>query len=218
MLKKLYYWLHRKTSQASERGECSSGYWQDLVRRNAQKLIFANIGSVLEAGCGEGLFISQVAQKYPKIIIVGVDIRKEILLKAQRRIKGMNNVNLVQGDSCALPFEDNSFEVIVCINVSLSLTSEEFLYRALSELSRVCKSGGSIIFDIRNSLNPLLRLKYSLAKYYDETIKGSPLRTYSPDKVTTYLERNGLKIVNRLNVCFPKNRFTPIIIFEVKKI
>ncbi len=219
MLNRLYYWLHRRISRPQERGEYSSGYWQDLVRTKTLELCNARKGNVLEVGCGEGLFLYRLAQLEKDLIIYGVDNWKDILNKAEDRLKENNikNVKLYRSEASSMPFEEEFFDIVVCINVFFNLPSKEVFYRSINEIIRVSKKGGKIIFDIRNSKNPLLYIKYKLAKYYDATVKILPLRTYRLTEIISYLENKDFEILRRIKIGFPKNSFAPIFIIEARK-
>jgi SAM-dependent methyltransferase len=56
----------------------------------------------------------------------------------------------VQADICALPFQDNVFDVILCNHVLEHIPDD---HQAMSELYRVMKSGGWGIFQIPQDLN-----------------------------------------------------------------
>ncbi|HEC69126.1 MAG TPA: class I SAM-dependent methyltransferase [Candidatus Omnitrophica bacterium] len=217
IVRNFYYWLHKKTSLPGEEREYSSGFWQYKVRDIALELSEGlSFPKLLEVGCGEGLFLNRAKKELKNYELIGLDIWEDILLKAKTRLHD-KGVNLIQANACFLPFKDDSFDVVVCINVFFNLPSEEIFYQSLSEILRVCKKEKFIIFDIRNKLNPLLYIKYKLAKYYDETVKNLPLRTYSPQKVISYLEERGHKIIEKRYIGFPDNKFSPIIILKVKK-
>ena len=219
MIKKIYYWLHKRISRPEERGEYSSGHWQQVVRAEAFELCTRDEGNVLEVGCGEGLFLAKLAKEKRDLDIHGVDIWKDILDKAKNRFEENNitNVKLHHCDASSLVFENNFFDVVVCINVFFNLPSKEMFHRSLQETSRVCKSGGKIILDIRNSMNPFLWVKYRLAKYYDETVKDLPLKMYRLKNVTSLLEQHNCEIVNKVYVGFPRGAFAPVIIIEARK-
>lgn len=218
MLEKIYYWFHRKTSKSEERGEYSSGYWQAKIRQNAVEICKRHRGRLLEVGCGEGLFLSQMINACPNLEAWGVDNWEEILSKAKTRIGQIkSDVKLLKTDASNLPFEDAFFDTVVCINVFLSMESIEKVSHALKEMVRVCKSGGRIIFDFRNSLNPLLVVKYRLAKYYDLTIKNLPLNTYNPRDIKMILRELNLNIIQEKYLSFPIKRFAPIIMIEAAK-
>ena len=219
MIKKFYYWFHNKFSRPEERGEYSSGYWLNIVRMNALDLCRFRRGRLLEVGCGEGLFLNKLAQQNKNLEIFGLDIWRVSILKAKDRFQEnkIKKINLIQADSYNITFRDNSFDTVVCINVLYNLPSEEIFYMSLKEMTRVCKIGGRVIFEIRNRQNPFLCLKYKFAGFYDETVKKHPLRTYRLDKVILFLESMNMEIVKRINIGFPYNKFPPIFIIEAEK-
>jgi SAM-dependent methyltransferase len=78
-----------------------------------------------------------------------------------RRFRKLNNLDYtttdlnspladVQADICALPFQDNVFDVILCNHVLEHIPDD---HQAMSELYRVMKSGGWGIFQIPQDLN-----------------------------------------------------------------
>ena len=219
MIKELYYWFHEKMSRPEERGEYSSGHWQQMVRAEALELCTCDEGNVLEVGCGEGLYLAKLAKEKRDLDIYGVDIWKDILDKAKNRFEEDNitNVRLYHCDASSLIFEKDFFDVVVCINVFFNLPSERIFCKSLQEISRVCKSGGKIIFDIRNSMNPFLWVKYKLAEYYDETVKDLPLRTYRLKTVTSLLKQHNFEIINKIGIGFPHSAFAPVIIIEARR-
>jgi len=219
MLKKLYYWFHNITSKPEERGEYSSGHWQEEVRAQAINLSRIDTGNLLDVGCGEGLFLMKAAENYPHLLIHGIDKWQDILDKAKAKAEEhhLTNVHLAHADATRIPYEDNFFDVIVCINVFFNLPSDDIFDQVLKEISRVCKTGGMMIFDIRNRLNPLLCIKYKLAKYYDETVKDLPLRTYRLQDVEGVLRKYAFQITKKTPLSFPKNKWAPIFVIEARK-
>ena len=219
MIRELYYWFHEKMSSPEERGEYSSGHWQQMVRAEALGLCTCDEGSILEVGCGEGLFLTKLARERRNLDIHGVDIWEDILDKARNRLEKDNitHVKLHHCDASSLVFGNDFFDAVICINVFFNLPSERIFCRSLREISRVCKSGGKVVFDIRNSMNPFLWVKYKLAKYYDETVKDLPLKTYRLEKVTLLLEQHNLEIINKKYIGFPRSAFAPVIIIEARK-
>lgn len=219
MLKNFYYWLHKKLSKPVERGEYSAGFWQEAIREKVFSLCSDTQGRILEVGCGEGLFLSKIAQPRNNMVVFGVDLWWDILIKAKNRCleQSLDNVKIIQADAQTLPFKSDFFDRVVCINVFFNLPDENVLQSSLQEIARVTKSGGRVVFDMRNSMNPFLFLKYKLAKYYDETVKDLPLRTYRFKKVTSYIARYNFKVVNKISIGFPWNRFAPIFIVEAQK-
>jgi ubiquinone/menaquinone biosynthesis C-methylase UbiE len=102
---------------------------------------------ILDAGCGTGIFTSDIINKGASI--TGLDISRPMLKKALR--KTGNSFKCVCADMLKLPFKDCTFDKTVTI------TAIEFIKDAalaLSELERVTKPGGVIVAATLNSLSP----------------------------------------------------------------
>jgi len=215
ILDMLYRPLHRLSSRPSERGEYSSGVWQDMVRRAVLDLCRGKRGTALEIGCGEGLFAGQLKQREPGLEVRGVDNDGARLeqAKAKARERGLE-IDFSLCDAGRLPFPDASFDLVVCANVFLILGSLGAIENFLSEMKRVCKNDGSIIFDYRNSRNPLLRLKYALAPYYDHSVRHLRLTTCDPRWIERVLRGLGLKVARQRNLGFFIRGLAPLIVVE----
>jgi ubiquinone/menaquinone biosynthesis C-methylase UbiE len=216
MFERIYYWLHSRASKPQERGEYSSGVWQNMIRAETLKLIAGSGGKILELGCGEGLFLQQLSQSNPGLELWGVDNSSSRIEQAEKRLAGKNCQVSVQ-DAANLSFEDGFFDRVVCINVFFNMPSLEMVKKTLLQMKRVSKSDGRLVFDFRNSANPLLGLKYKLAPFYDRTVKDLPLKTYSLKVIAELLQDLDLKVVslNYLGASFKK--LAPIIMVEVQK-
>ena len=222
MLKKFYRWFYKKISNSKERGEYSAGVWPHRIRQKVINLCREyKGGKLLEVGCGEGLFILNLATANPQLEIVGIDNNISGLLSTREKCenKKFKNVKLIYADAVNLPINDEYFDCLVCINTFLNLESIKVVNHILGQMARVCKKKGKIFFDFRNSLNPFLRLKYKLAPYYDSTIEENklPLNTYYPKDIEDILRKLNFKIINRIYIGFPLKMLAPIIIIEAEK-
>lgn len=77
--------------------------------------------------------------------IVGLDLSEGMLAVGRKKIGEKNlseQIEMVQGDSEALPFEDNSFDAIT---VAFGVRNFEDLEKGLSEIHRVLKPGGIFV-------------------------------------------------------------------------
>ena len=214
MLTRIYRFLHRLASRTGEKGEYSGGYLQDRIRREALSLCRHAEGRLLEIGCGEGLFLTQVTGQNRRLEVWGIDNDDARLKAAALRLR---NVNLSRQDAAKLSFEDGYFDMVICINVLFNMRSIDEVKRTLEEMKRVCRDDGRIIFDFRNSANPILPLKYKLAKYYDDTLKGLPLNTYSIGAVTDILKETGLAVSNKRFIGLPRGALAPVIMIGAVK-
>jgi ubiquinone/menaquinone biosynthesis C-methylase UbiE len=217
MIKKFYYWLHDRVSKDEEKGEYSAGYLQGKAREAAFQLSLGCGKRCLEVGCGEGLFLKKLAGVTPETQFAGIDILLEQLIKADKRLDlAVNkNIGLFQANAAYLPFKDNVFDTIICVNVIMNIPSDGTVNEIFKEMTRICQKNGKIIFDIRNRSNLLIYIKYKLAKYYDATINC--LRMYKIREIEEKLRSCGLRVNKRIDIGFPKGVFAPIVIIEAIK-
>lgn len=220
-MKNFYNWLHRRTCSSGEKNEPSAGIWHNTVRRNVVDLCLNHKGRLLDVGCGEGLFIVNLAALNPRLEIYALDNDINKLSSAREKCekKKLSRVKFIHADALDIPAGCGYFDRVICINTFFNVKSIDAVSRILEQISRVCKSKGRIIFDFRNSLNPFLPLKYKLAPYYDATVKENnlPLNAYNPKKIDGILEKLNLKILNRIPVGFPLKTLAPVVIIEAEK-
>lgn len=95
---------------------------------------------LLDAGCGSGMFTAMAANEGAEVI--GIDAAPGLLEVARQR--NPNN-NFLEEDLEALPFENNSFDVVAAFN---SLQYAGSFENALAEATRVLKPGGRIVIGI----------------------------------------------------------------------
>lgn len=99
-------------------------------------------GRVLDIGVGTGASFAF----YPaEAKVMGTEPDPHMLERARRRLEEMrpNNIELHRAPAERLPFEDDSFDHVVC---SLVLCSVRDLPRALAEARRVLKPEGTLRF------------------------------------------------------------------------
>jgi len=96
---------------------------------------------VLELGIGTGLTAPLYSSDWS---VVGVDLSSAMLMQARKRIAelGLASVQLVQADGARLPFNDESFDVVLVPYVMSVVPDPIGVGR---ELRRVCRQSGQII-------------------------------------------------------------------------
>ena len=95
---------------------------------------------VLECACGTGAISIYIAPKCNKLI--ATDFSDGMLKQATKKCRHFNTVTVQKADITHLDFADASFDKVVAGNVIHLLPEPE---KALSELKRVTKPGGTII-------------------------------------------------------------------------
>lgn len=124
-----------------------------LVRKYESELILEFVrpyrgDTILDAGCGTGVFTLDILASGARV--VGLDISYPMLVRAKTKLHGYPFFP-VWGDILSLPFPAETFDKVV------SITAIEFIEdgkRAVAEMFRVAKSGGTVVVAHLNSLSP----------------------------------------------------------------
>lgn len=136
---------------------------------------------VLDAGCGVGGLALKL-RRYGEV--TALDANETAIELSSRR-----GLNAVKGSIEQLPFEDEAFDLITCVDVIYhsDVTSDA---RALAELFRVLRPGGTLVMRV-----PARRELYS---QHDVLVKTA--RRYSVNEVRNLLNASGFALA-RLSYC-----------------
>ena len=113
------------------------------TRALATAALVGRESSVLDVACGRGESSRVLAARFG-CHVVGVDYSSENIDRANALTAGFSlsgRVRFVQGDAERLPFEDSSFDVVIC---ECSLCIFPNLGKALKEFRRVLRPGGRL--------------------------------------------------------------------------
>jgi len=95
---------------------------------------------VLDVGCGTGAILKQLGNPEKN---VGIDLAPEAISFCRER--GLNNVR--QGDICALPFADASFDAVICSSVLYHQWVGD-VEGAVREMHRVLRPSGVLLINV----------------------------------------------------------------------
>jgi ubiquinone/menaquinone biosynthesis C-methylase UbiE len=130
---------------------CSTSLWQRMTHRYLLPWVLsgARLGDhVLEIGAGYGAATGHLLKLAPSVTSLEYDSRLLAKLKAKHHCAGLT---AICGDATTLPFPDQSFSSAVAILVLHHLKSRELQDRALAEVQRVLRPGGSFFaFEIND--------------------------------------------------------------------
>ncbi len=113
-----------------------------LIDRLETSIVLPYVDSarVLEAGCGTGMILKEVAKRARQA--VGIDISPGMLATARGR-----GLDVVNASVTHIPFPDGHFDLAYSFKV---LAHVERIGTAMSELSRVVRPGGLVIAEFYN--------------------------------------------------------------------
>lgn len=111
--------------------------------------------SVLEIGCGTGLFTAEIAVRGHRL--TAIDISPELIRLARQRVPD-GSVTFMVENAYATSFPDARFDAIV----GSSCLHHLDIARALPEFYRLLAPGGRIMFTEPNMLNPQIFLQKNI--------------------------------------------------------
>ncbi|KXJ57010.1 class I SAM-dependent methyltransferase [Cognaticolwellia aestuarii] len=115
-----------------------------------KKLIVDKVANVkgnnlLDVGCGTGTLTKLIAEKSPKHTVIGLDADQTALDISQKKVIGKDlNISFRQGFGQKMPFDENSFDIVVSSLFFHHLNSSAKL-ATLTEIRRVLKPDGTLI-------------------------------------------------------------------------
>ena len=138
---------------------------------------------VLDACCGTGDLA--VAASRAGATVVGLDFSPRMLERARRKAP---ELDWVEGDLLALPFEDGSFDAAT---VGFGVRNVADLPKALAELRRVLRAGGRLgVLEIttpRGALAPFYRVWFDrIVPLLGKALRGGAAYTYLPASVRRF--------------------------------
>ena len=123
---------------------------------------------VLEVGCGSGVFLRAAAER--GAAVTGIDSSERLAELAGERAP---EAELVVGDLQALPFGDDSFDVVAGFNAFFFAAD---MVAALREAGRVARPGGSVVIQVwgRHGTCDLDAIKPVVRPYFPGYDPGAP--------------------------------------------
>lgn len=126
----------------------------------------------LDVGCGTAEVIFRLAKEFKEVKFFGIDFSKGMIEKAINKTYHLNNVKIIEANVENLPFEDKTFDFILCLDTFHHFYNPDL---ALKEIRRVLKDNGLFLLvdpspDIFY-LKPILKIIKNLEsarKYYSK--------------------------------------------------
>lgn len=167
---------------------------------------------ILDVATGTGDFAITSYEILKPEKIIGIDISDGMLEIGRKKIAKaglQNSIELLNGDSEAILFDDNSFDAVT---VAFGVRNFENLEKGLSEIKRVLKPGGKlIVLECTKPSLPVLKQLYNLyMKFLTPKIgkiiaKNNEAYQYLNDSVLMFPEKGSF--VHILNQSDYRNAF-----------
>ena len=182
-------------------GDTRDHWWnRDYLQLLSQRWGLAGVRDALDVGCGVGHWGVLLAEQLPADArVTGVDRESVWVEKAAERAEARGlagRFRYVQGAAEALPFADDSFDLVTCQTVLIHVPDAD---AALAEMIRVTRPGGIVVACEPNNLAGSLSL--------DEDSMAAPVsEVLSMVTLQLVCERGKAAPVSYTHLTLPTNR------------
>jgi SAM-dependent methyltransferase len=166
-------------------GDRSTGYggmrydgrWVPIAAAIAKHYGLKAGDRVLDIGCGKAFLLHDLTLAVPGLEVAGLDISAYGIEHAKEEMRPF----LTEGHAKALPYEDNSFDLVISLNTLHNLEIFD-LFSALKEIERVSKKNKYIVVESFRNMAEKVNLLY-----WQLTCESF----YSPDAWTWIFDQAG---------------------------
>lgn len=149
-----YDFMNRAMTFGIDRG------WRKKV---VKSVVAAQPKAILDVATGTGDLAIQLARAVTDATVTGIDLSEGMLSVGRKKVEEAkldNRVVLTQGDCLALPFPDNSFDVVT---VAFGVRNFEHLNKGYAEMARVLRPGGMLfVLELTTPTSPIVKPFYKL--------------------------------------------------------
>jgi len=175
--------FYQKEPDITETDPAKDLFRLDRCKAALRVLPRGHIASLLDVGCGDGVFCQWIGSQVAVNRLAGVDVSTVLLERAKRRCPG---VELHLGKLPNLPFADNEFQVVTLIEVLEHLPDP---VSALREIFRV--SSSHAVVTVPDRREPSVVMCPHCLKTFP--ISGH-LHYFDPAKLRTVVEQAGFVV------------------------
>lgn len=154
------------------------------------KQFFSKDVSILDVGCGDGIFTLEIFNKIKPKSIVGFDIAKQAVLRARKRITNSSTKKITFVE-CSIydtkkRFSKQNFSVGIVRGVL------HHLYRPVTAVSALNFLPAIIVLE-PNGFNPILKIIEKISPYH----RAHEEKSYFPPTLNRWFEKNGYYVASQ---------------------
>jgi ubiquinone/menaquinone biosynthesis C-methylase UbiE len=152
------------------------------LKRDLPERLAGPDARVLDVGAAKGEHLRSLRSL--DRLLVGVDRSTGMIREGARR----DHVRLALGDGTALPFRDDTFDVVYSFSTLLLVPD---IASAIAEMARVTRPGGFVVADLAGRWN----LSVHAWRWWYRKRGVEPVHGFSRAEADALLQRNGLSVV-----------------------
>lgn len=172
-----------ETNRAGVYKMCKKDY-PDILKE-LEKEQFTDL---LDCGCGTAPIISLLYEKYPDKHYTGIDLTPKMIEAA--RAKNLKGVDFVVGDCENLPFEENSFDVVICSQSFHHYPDPQSFFKSVY---KVLRPNGRLILRDMTASAPLRWFMNKIEMPIINLTGHGDVKVYGKEEVAVFCKNAGLK-------------------------
>ncbi|MBY0548468.1 MAG: class I SAM-dependent methyltransferase [Candidatus Obscuribacterales bacterium] len=131
------------------------GRWRPVADALANHYKLSRGSTVLDVGCGKGFLLYELTQAVPGLNVRGIDVSAYAIENAKPEVRP----HLLAGTAAQLPFEADSFDLVISITTLHNLYCFD-LFKALQEIERVSRKDKYICVESYRNESEKVNLLY----------------------------------------------------------
>ncbi len=169
-------------------------FWHTRRFQEVGKLVEPRGGMILDIGCADGTFSKVILGRSKAERLVGIDVLPRSISYAKRRFARSKKLSFRIADAHALPFENKTFDLIVCLE---ALEHIEDPQKVILEMHRVLKDRGKVI-----TLVPTENLLFKFIVWplwllwRGKIWRGTHLHRFAADQILDKMRSGGFEITD----------------------
>lgn len=165
---------------------------ENLCRRICLAAAMEHGLAVLDVGCGFGGTVAHINENYADMHLVGLNLDERQLQRARSQVQPVsrNHIEFRQGNACALPFPDQSFDIVLAVECIFHFPSRASFFQ---EVQRVLKPDGRLAlsdFVVNGAIVPLVKFRSAVTDRFSSGFYGRCELNYTEKDYCQLAEKN----------------------------
>lgn len=149
---------------------------------------------VLDVACGNGRFMAQMLEAFPRLKVSGLDLSPAYLEEARARLAPWPQVELIAGKAEAIPAEDGFYDAVTSVYLFHELPPR-VRRDAAREIARILRPGGIFVFvdSIQEGESPALD---RMLEFFPIGFHEPYYASYQQEDIPGLFAEAGLALIN----------------------